>query len=160
MRIGVMFVCFGNICRSPSAEGVFRAMVEKAGLSQQISTDSTGTAAINIGNAPDPRAILACKKVGIDISHLVARQICDSDYDNNQYIIAMDRQNLMNVNAWKTAEFAGEIALLMEYHPNNNGNYQLPDPYNSDQDQFYRVIESIELSCAQLLTEIKAEHQL
>ncbi|CAH0990269.1 Putative low molecular weight protein-tyrosine-phosphatase [Sinobacterium norvegicum] len=160
MTIGVMFVCFGNICRSPSAEGVFRAMVEQAGLGDKISVDSTGTAAINIGKSPDPRAILACDKVGIDISSLVARQIDDDDYHNNHYIIAMDRQNLMNVTAWKTPHYQGQIRLLMEYHPNNGGNHQLPDPYNSDQDQFYRVIDSIDAACKTLLQEIKAEHQL
>ncbi|ROR99995.1 protein-tyrosine phosphatase [Sinobacterium caligoides] len=158
--IGVMFVCFGNICRSPSAEGIFRSLVIEAGLEQYIFIDSTGTAAINIGKSPDPRAIVACDSVGIDIRGLVARQIDDDDYRRCQYIVAMDRQNLLNVTAWQTKDYAGDISLLMQHHPHNGGNHQLPDPYNSGQETFYRVVESITIACQSLLKKIRSDHNL
>ncbi|MDR9426455.1 MAG: low molecular weight protein-tyrosine-phosphatase, partial [Marinobacter sp.] len=95
--VRVLFVCLGNICRSPSAEGVFRSLVEEAGLSDRIHIDSCGTGSWHIGKSPDSRAMEAARKRGIDISDLRARQIIEADLDGFDYVLVMDRQNLADV---------------------------------------------------------------
>ena len=116
-KIGVLFVCLGNICRSPSAQGIFQHQVDQSGLSDYFLIDSCGTAPFNVGKSPDQRALEATTIRGYDISAQIARQIDDDDYHNFDYIIPMDRKNMMSLTAWKPADFSGEIRLFMEYHP-------------------------------------------
>ena len=115
MTVNVIFVCLGNICRSPAAQGILEAMVQDAGLSDKITVDSCGTAPFNVGKSPDPRSIEASSRAGYDISQQIARQIDDADYEKNDYVIAMDRINLTNIETWAPANFQGEINLLMHY---------------------------------------------
>lgn len=168
MTINVVFVCLGNICRSPSAQGIFESMVESAGLSDTIKVDSCGTASFNVGKSPDPRSIAAAKKAGYDISQQIARQIDDADYENGNYVIAMDRINLTNVQAWAPEDYAGEINLFMHYQ-NKPGykqgnkvgsNSQIPDPYYDDSDKFDSVISMLEGAASDLLAYIIEKHQL
>lgn len=159
-NIGVLFVCLGNICRSPSAQGIFEQHVQQAGLQDRFVIDSCGTAPFNVGKGPDPRALEASKRYGYDISQQIARQICDEDYERFQYIIPMDRKNMMSLTAWKPAHFQGEIELFMQYHPNNNGNTQIPDPYHDSIEHFFPIIETIEQASLGLLQHIRQKHRL
>ena len=156
--IGVLFVCLGNICRSPSAQGIFQHQVDAAGLSNKFLIDSCGTAPFNIGKAPDKRALAATQQFGIDISAQIARQISDADYQTFDYIIAMDRKNMMSLTAWKPATYHGEIELLLNYHPNNLGVTQIPDPYHDSLEHFFPIIRLIDDACRGLLTHIQQQH--
>ena len=159
MSINILFVCLGNICRSPAAEGIFSKMVENAQLSDKIKVDSCGTAAFNIGKSPDPRSMAAAARAGYDISQQIARQINDNDYDVNHYLIAMDRINLTNVKAWAPKDFEGDIELFMAYSQ-KSGNTQIPDPFYDDERQFDKVIQILETSALGLLEHIRKQHQL
>jgi protein-tyrosine phosphatase len=157
MSIHVVFVCLGNICRSPAAQGVFEKYISEAGLADKISVDSCGTAAFNIGKSPDPRSTAAAKRAGYDISQQIARQIDDGDYHRANYVVAMDRMNLTNVLAWAPADYDGEIKLLMDYC-NHSGNSQIPDPYYDDEHSFDKVIQQIEVAAKGLINTIKTQH--
>lgn len=153
-KIGVLFVCLGNICRSPSAQGIFQHQVDEARLGDFFLVDSCGTAPFNVGKSPDQRALKATRHYGYNIEAQIARQIDDDDYRTFDYIIPMDRKNMMSLTAWKPADYQGEIRLLMSYHPNNRGNTQIPDPYHEGAEQFFPIIETIEQACAGLLDHI------
>ncbi|NRB41385.1 MAG: low molecular weight phosphotyrosine protein phosphatase [Pseudomonadales bacterium] len=157
-NISVLFVCLGNICRSPSAHGILEKKVADLGLSDKISVDSCGTAPFNVGKKPDNRALIACKQYGYDISSQIARQIQDEDYLEFDYIIPMDRKNMMSVTAWQPKDFAGEIKLMMQYHPNNLGNTQIPDPYHEGAEAFFPIIETLEKACDGLIATIREKH--
>ncbi|WP_320836626.1 low molecular weight protein-tyrosine-phosphatase [Zhongshania sp.] len=157
MPIHVVFVCLGNICRSPAAQGVFEKYVLDAGLADKVSVDSCGTAAFNLGKSPDPRSIAAAGRAGYDITQQIARQIDDHDYQHASYVVAMDRMNLTNVLAWAPADYDGEIKLLMDYC-GHNGNSQIPDPYYDDEHSFDRVIQQIEIAAKGLLETIRQAH--
>lgn len=159
MTINVLFVCLGNICRSPAAQGIFEKLVEDAGLSNHIKVDSCGTAAFNVGKNPDPRSIEASARAGYDISQQIARQIQDEDYDNNDFVIAMDRINLTNIEAWAPKDFDGEINLFMHYCK-HGGNAQIPDPYYADASKFDGVIKSLEKASTGLLNHISVKYRL
>lgn len=157
MTINVLFVCLGNICRSPAAQGILEKMVFDAGLEQQIKVDSCGTAAFNVGKNPDPRSVAASAEAGYDISQQIARQIDDDDFTNNDIIIAMDRPNLTNIQAWAPKDFKGEINLFMHY-AKHNGHTQIPDPYYADTNQFNAVINTLEKASQALLDYIKQHY--
>lgn len=159
MSIHVVFVCLGNICRSPAAQGIFEKKVRDAGLADKITVDSCGTAAFNIGKSPDPRSVSAAAKAGYDISQQRARQIDDEDYHRSRYVIAMDRNNLGNVLAWAPKDFDGEIKLFLDYCQ-HGGNRQIPDPFYGKEEQFDRVITSLEKAADGLLSHIRAQHSL
>ena len=159
-KIGVLFVCLGNICRSPSAQGIFEHKVASLGLSDFFLIDSCGTAAFNVGKNPDPRAIHATRHFGYQIEHQIARQISKDDYERFHYIIPMDRKNMMSLTAWKPAGYAGEIELLMHYHPDNMGSTQIPDPYHDGPEKFFPIIQTMEEAIGGLLQHIQKKHNL
>ncbi len=159
-KIGVLFVCLGNICRSPSSQGILQHFVDKAGLTQYFNIDSCGTAPFNVGKSPDPRTLKATQDKGYDISQQIARQIEDQDFERFNYILIMDRKNEMTIKGWTPSDYNGVIKLLMEYHPNSSGNKQIPDPYNEGIDAFYPIIDTIEQACEGLLKHIIHEHNL
>ena len=160
MSINVLFVCLGNICRSPSAQGILEAQISKLNLGDAITVDSCGTAPFNVGKSPDTRALNACSAAGYDISAQIARQIDDEDYLKFDYIIPMDRKNMMSVTAWQPKDYAGEINLMMNYHPNNRGNTQIPDPYHDSPEAFKPIITCLEEACMGLLEHIQDKHGL
>ncbi len=157
--IGILFVCLGNICRSPSAQGVLEAMADSAGCGDRLLIDSCGTAAFNVGKPPDPRAVIAAEKRGYDISAQRARQIEPADYERFHYIVAMDRANLTHVQTWAPADFGGEIRLLNSYAP-RSASSQVADPYYGSETQFEQTLAILERSIQHLFEHILKAHQL
>ncbi len=159
MAVGVLFVCLGNICRSPTAQGILEHKARQLGLEDAIFADSCGTAAFNVGKPADPRARAAASAAGYDLSDQFARQIADDDYERFHYIIAMDRTNLINVEAWRPAHFEGEIKLLMDYCE-HDGSSQIPDPYYQSAEHFGEIIGIMEQAIDGLLAHIRHQHSL
>ena len=112
MNTSVLFVCLGNICRSPTAHGVFQAMVDDAGLRERIHVDSAGTGAWHVGEAPDERAAAAALERGYDLSKLRARAVTAADFSRFDYVLAMDQQNLANLQGMAPADYEGTISTL------------------------------------------------
>lgn len=152
-RVKVLFVCLGNICRSPSAEGVFRALVEKSGLEDCIEIDSCGTGDWHVGKAPDDRATQAARKRGIDISSLRARQFAANDLEFFDYVLVMDRQNLLDVtDVWRRTG-GTRPALFLSYGRSNHE--EVPDPYYGGAEGFEFVLDLIHEAGEGLLAEIR-----
>src|SRR5271170_7125994 len=127
----VLFVCLGNICRSPTAEGVMRALVDEAGMQQSIELDSAGTGAWHVGNPPDARAVAAARARGIALAG-AARQVRQDDFDDFDLVLAMDRSNLRALEEMAGAgERRARLRLLREFDPAGGGDQDLevPDPY-------------------------------
>jgi protein-tyrosine phosphatase len=132
-RIAVLFVCLGNICRSPMAEGAFRRAAERAGIACHV--DSAGTAAYHIGNPPDPRAIATARAMGVNISAQAARQIELEDFYRFTHIIAMDSANLSGIRSRAPRDAPARIALLMDAIPSRAGE-AVADPYYGEAADF------------------------
>lgn len=150
----VLFVCMGNICRSPTVEGVFRKQVEQAGLAHAIHIDSAGTHNYHIGESPDSRAQQAGASRGYDISSLRGRQVGKRDFDVFDYILAMDRDNLENLNRICPDEHAHKVKLFMEY-AQNFSEQEVPDPYYGGMNGFERVLDMAEDASRGLLDHIR-----
>src|SRR5487761_1904338 len=127
-KVSVLFVCMGNICRSPTAEAVFRQKVESARLDGQFVIDSAGTHGYHIGSTPDERAIRAARSRGYDMAGLRARQVAREDFLKFDYILAMDRQNLAILHGIAGPELQSKARLLMEFSDDFNEK-EVPDPY-------------------------------
>ncbi|KAA1174985.1 low molecular weight phosphotyrosine protein phosphatase [Marinobacter salinexigens] len=151
--VKVLFVCLGNICRSPSAEGVFRTLVETHGLTERIHIDSCGTGNWHVGNQPDPRAIEAANRRGIDISQLRARQLDSGDLDTFDYVLVMDRQNLADVKDIWHQNGGTEPLLFLTF--GRSGHQEVPDPYYGGDDGFETVLDMIHEAGEGLLAEIR-----
>jgi protein-tyrosine phosphatase len=156
--IKVLFVCMGNICRSPTAEGVFRHSVEQAGLSGQIHIDSAGTHAYHIGNPPDERARQAALRRGIDLSKLRARQVTRKDLDEFDYILAMDAENHRRLRELGQPEHAGKIHFLLDFAPSLN-HKEVPDPYYGGAEGFECVLDLTTAAAQGLLADIRQRWQ-
>jgi protein-tyrosine phosphatase len=152
----VLFVCMGNICRSPTAEGVFRERVRRAGWSDRIEVASAGTGDWHVGEPPDRRAIAHAAKRGYDLRGQRARQICVDDYARYRWILTMDRTNLREVSALRPVGHEGHIGLFLELAP-QLGVEEVPDPYFGGADGFERVLDLIEAASDSLLARIDAE---
>ena len=157
--IKVLLVCMGNICRSPTAEGVFRAQVEAAGLDRQIHIDSAGTHDYHIGDTPDGRAQTAAAKRGYDLSRLRGRQVGQEDFLAYDYILAMDMDNLTRMQAQCPAKYAHKIGLFMEYSKNFLER-EVPDPYYGGGAGFEKVLDMVEDAGQGLLAHLKREKKL
>lgn len=146
----ILFVCMGNICRSPTAEGVTRALAEKKGVAAFFEFDSAGTHGYHIGNPPDARARQAAAKRGYDLSPLKARQVNAFDFDRFDRILAMDRDNLELLLQACPEEHHGKLGLFLEYASRSTKD-EVPDPYYGGPDGFERVLDMIEDAAAGLL---------
>ena len=146
----VLFVCLGNICRSPLAEGVFRATVENAGLSDRFLIDSAGTGAWHAGDPPDPRSIEVAARHGIDLTAQRARQVTDRDFTQFDFILAMDSNNLSTLKSRTRKDHPG-LRLFLNSPPTD-----VPDPYYGGDDGFERVYQMIDVGSRSLLTALKA----
>lgn len=152
--IKVLFVCLGNICRSPTAEGVFRRLVEDEGLGDVVEIDSAGIASWHVGRPPDERAREAARRRGVDIDHLRGRQVRAQDFEHFDYIIAMDRDNLAALIDICEPHHRSRLRLLMEFEP-AYGIDEVPDPYYGGESGFDRVLDMIEAASAALLDEVR-----
>jgi protein-tyrosine phosphatase len=149
-EISVLFVCLGNICRSPLAEGVLSHQLEEAGIADQIYVDSAGTGAWHVGQNPDTRSILVAKKNGVNLSGL-ARQLRFEDFFDFQLILAMDRANLQDLKKIESDIVSEvDIRLFREFDPLHDGDLDVPDPYYGGSKGFDQVFEITERTCAAL----------
>jgi protein-tyrosine phosphatase len=154
MTVGVLFVCLGNICRSPTAHGVFETLVAQQGLQRQIVIESAGTSDWHIGKPPDRRSQQAAERRGYDLSHLRARQVCPEDFHRFDYLLAMDADNLSLLQAMRPAGFAGELQLFLDY-ASDVSETDVPDPYYGGADGFDRVLDLTENAAMGLLRNIR-----
>lgn len=152
----ILFVCLGNICRSPTAEGVMRALVRAAGLEERIELDSAGTGDWHIGEAPDARASATAQGRGITLEG-AARQVQRSDFREFDLIVAMDASNLANLRHAAPDEPArAKILLLRELDPPADGRLDVPDPYHGGARGFEDVFDLVHAACAALLARVRA----
>lgn len=149
----VLFVCLGNICRSPTAEGVFRQLLSNRNLQELFVVDSAGTGDWHIGNPPDRRAQNAAAERGIDISNLRARQVNDRDIHRFDYVIAMDRANRQELITLVGQTHAHKVHLLLEF-TDIAGFNEVPDPYYGGERGFDQVLDLIEQASEGLLQHI------
>ncbi|WP_338876025.1 low molecular weight protein-tyrosine-phosphatase [Spirosoma sp. SC4-14] len=160
--INVLFVCYGNICRSPVAEGVFRTQVEEAGLSNFVSCDSAGTASYHIGQLPDHRTRANALEHGLTLTHR-ARRMTGDDLAQFDYFVAMDEQNLEAIeklNYRSTGLYTNDtIFLLREFDPDVSDEPNVPDPYYEGPEVFEEVYQIVSRCCRQLLTYLDQQHQ-
>lgn len=157
-QIKVLFVCLGNICRSPTAEGVFRELVARAGLSDQIKTDSAGTSGWHIGAKPDPRSLSAGKKRGYDFADLRARQATKQDFIDFDYVLAMDKANFRDLRALCPHGYEERLQMFLSFDSDAPVT-EVPDPYYGGPNGFDQVVTLIEGAAEGLLRHIK-DHNL
>ncbi|MDJ0842541.1 MAG: low molecular weight protein-tyrosine-phosphatase [Acidobacteriota bacterium] len=146
--IRVLMVCTGNICRSPTAEGVFRKMVEERGVQDRFQIDSAGMIAYHVGESPDSRSTRTALAHDIDIRAQRARQVTRDDFDKFDYLLAMDNGHLSDLQAMAPAEAQSKIALFLSYL---DGGGDVPDPYYGGASGFEKTFQLIERGSAAFL---------
>ena len=161
-NLSVLFVCLGNICRSPTAHGVFATLVARKGYSETITVDSAGTGDWHLDHAPDQRTAQVAKSKGYDLSALRARLVTPEDFDKFDYIIAMDNANLSDLRAMQPEGFSGHLGLLLDFcrqSPSEQPKPQeVPDPYYGGEDGFELVFALVEEASMGLLEHIESNH--
>ena len=151
----ILFVCMGNICRSPTAEGVMRRLVEQAGLADRVEIESAGTGGWHVGEPPDERATLAAGRRGVTLSG-AAQQVTREDFRRFDLLVALDRANLRELLAIAPDEEAAEkVRLLREFDPAATGELDVPDPYYGGDRGFETVLDLVEAACRGLLDEVR-----
>nr|WP_205696935.1 low molecular weight protein-tyrosine-phosphatase [Conexibacter sp. SYSU D00693] len=154
----VLFVCLGNICRSPTAEGVLRHLVREEGLEDVVTIDSAGTGDWHVGNPPDARSAEAAMRRGITLDG-AARQVIARDFEEHDLLLAADRSNLAALRRLAPdAEARAKVRLLREFDPEAvaSGDLDVPDPYYGGEDGFDHVLDVVERACRGLLDEVRA----
>lgn len=154
-RVKVLFVCLGNICRSPTAEGVFRHRVERAGLEERIVIDSAGTGDYHIGASPDERACKAAARRGYDLTALRARQVKRADFADFDYVLAMDDENVRALKRLAPREYAHKVKRFTEFCSTDA--CAVPDPYGGEAQGFERVLDLVEDAAQGLLRHIRGQ---
>jgi len=157
-KIKVLFVCLGNICRSPSAQAVFRKLVNDKNLQSHIQTDSAGTANYHTGNSPDSRATHFAQIRGYDLTDLRARQVLSEDFLTFDYIIAMDQHNLQDLKLMLPRNHSVKLALMLDYLSKESQQSDVPDPYYGGDQGFNQVLDLLEDACQGLLNCIIKKH--
>ncbi|KVD73944.1 phosphotyrosine protein phosphatase [Burkholderia sp. ABCPW 14] len=152
--VAICFVCLGNICRSPTAEGVMRHQVAAAGLDGSISVDSAGTGDWHVGDAPDARAQQAARARGYDLSALRARQIGRADFERFDLVLAMDSANFAELHKRCPSQYRGKVRLLMEYASDASAR-EIADPYFGGARGFEQVLDQCEDACRGLLESLR-----
>ena len=150
----ILFVCLGNICRSPTAEAVFRARARQAGLLDQLVIDSAGTGDWHVGKAPDARALAAAGQRGYDMHGLIGRQVEKDDFQRFDYLLAMDESNLAGLQSLQPSDFAGHLGLFLDFHPQAT-HRQVPDPYYGGAGGFELVLDLIEQASDGLIEHLR-----
>ena len=162
--IKVLFVCLGNICRSPTAEGVCRGHVISQGYSEgygkDFFIDSAGTSDYHIGDAPDPRTRQIAHQYGVNLDNLRGRQLTRQDFKDFDYLIAMDEQNLRNMKKICPPDLTHKLSLMMDHATDCPGIREVPDPYTGGMEGFDRVFDIIERASTGLFDKICQEYKL
>ncbi len=153
--IRVLFVCMGNICRSPTAEAVFKHQVAQAGLAELIASDSAGTHDYHVGEPPDPRAQLAAGSRGYDLSALRGRQVGPRDFADFDYLLAMDETNLHALERLCPSQYAHKVKRFMEFGFDARAR-EVPDPYSGGPEGFEQVLDMVEQAAQGLLLYLRA----
>ncbi|MFV0543950.1 MAG: low molecular weight protein-tyrosine-phosphatase [Marinicella pacifica] len=151
----ILFICMGNICRSPSAEAIFSQLIKDAGLTDQFVIDSAGTHAYHVGHAPDKRSVAAAGNRGIDMNHLRARQVELSDFTQYDRLIVMDLANLHELKKRFPDQSHDKVSLMMSYAEKRTET-EVPDPYYGGEDGFERVLDLLQDAAQGLLDDIRS----
>lgn len=155
MSSRILFVCLGNICRSPTAEGVFRHRARQAGFTD-LQIDSAGTAGWHVGKAPDPRTVAAAQRRGYDLSALRARQVLVTDFDHFDFVLAMDRQNLAELKSMAPRGAKASLGLFLDY-AGNAAFTEVPDPYYGGEAGFEQVLDLVEQASDGLIARLRGD---
>ncbi len=151
----VLFVCMGNICRSPTAEAVFRQLAAREARPLALAIDSAGTHDYHVGHPPDPRSQAAARRRGVDMSALRARHLEAGDFERFDYVLVMDERNLEDARAIAPSRFTAKLKLFLEYAP-DLGRREVPDPYYGGAAGFEEVLDLSEAAARGLLAELRA----
>lgn len=155
MAIKILFVCLGNICRSPTAHGVMESLVATQRLTARIEVDSAGTSDWHIGRQPDSRTLACAQRAGYDLSTQRARQVVAADFAQFDYILAMDNSNLKELRQLKPTDFTGHLGLFLDVLPEQPLR-EMPDPYHGGPEGFTQVLTLAEAACARWITRVLA----
>lgn len=155
-KYAILMCCMGNICRSPTAEGVLRAKLEAAGLSDRVELDSAGTHDYHVGRAPDPRSQRAALQRGYDLSALRARQVVVADFDRFDLILAMDLHNMSTLRRLHPEVDPARLRLLMSLATRHRAE-EVPDPYYGEGDGFETVLDYVEDACDGVIALVRRE---
>lgn len=158
-KVNVLFICMGNICRSPTAEGVFTRLIRERGFDANIYVESAGTHAYHVGEAPDRRAQQAASKRNVALSHLRARQINSKDFDKFDYLLVMDSDNYANVMAICPQQQVDKVKHFLDYAP-HLGRRDVPDPYYGGANGFEQVLDLIEAASAGFIDHLKTSGEI
>lgn len=154
-KTSVLFVCLGNICRSPTAHAIFRHVVNQAGLTDQFVIDSAGTSAFHAGSKPDARSAQEGRARGMDMSDLRSRPVIQEDFQKFDWIIAMDFTNMADLKRMKPDDSTAKLTMLLDYSDDFKGQ-PVPDPYYGGEQGFKDVYDQIHQACEGLLTELRS----
>jgi protein-tyrosine phosphatase len=158
--VRVLFVCLGNTCRSPMAEGAFRRLLQDVGLANKVYVDSAGTHSFHLGVTPDKRSQQTASRRGIDLSSIRARRVVEEDFAKFDYVLAMDRDNLEHLFAMCIhLQQRKKVHLLMEFAP-DLPEQEVPDPYYGGLSGFERVMDLLEVATEGLLCRIRERYRL
>ena len=155
--VKVLFVCMGNICRSPTAEGVFRHRLAEHGLDGEVEPDSAGTHGWHVGNPPDERSITAADQRGIDIGWIRSRKLHVRDFTEFDYLLAMDQDNLEDMEIAAPADGSAQVQLFLEFAPHLE-TLDVPDPYYGGSAGFEYVLDLVDAASTGLIAHIRANH--
>ncbi len=157
-RVSVLFVCMGNICRSPTAEGVFRKVIADAGMDEHVHVESAGTHAFHSGAAPDHRAQAAAQRRGVELHEIRARRVSDEDFEVFDYILVMDRDNLEELRSRAPEAHRGKVHLFLEFAGGSQV-MEVPDPYYGGISGFELVLDLVETASERLLQRIRRDRR-
>lgn len=156
-KVRVLFVCMGNICRSPTAQGVFEKVLDEEGLSAMVDVDSAGTHAYHVGEPPDPRAQETARKKGVELGSQRARRFVPEDFSRFDYILAMDEENMSMLEEGCPPGHEAKLSLLMDFAP-ERAEREVPDPYYGGRNGFERVFNLVEAAARGLVADIRGRH--